>query len=124
MKCECGGDMKHHDKAVRIVREKGGAKHRIYIERVKCEKCGKIRRIFPENILPHKQYDKEIVDGVKEGLIDSDTLGFEDYPCELTMKHWREEFAIVHFIYVIFLIRSSTCIAISLTFQGGPFVTI
>lgn len=21
MKCECGGDMKHHDKAVRIVRE-------------------------------------------------------------------------------------------------------
>ena len=51
MKCECGGDMKHHDKAVRIVREKGGAKHRIYIERVKCEKCGKIRRIFPENIL-------------------------------------------------------------------------
>ena len=38
MKCECGGDMKHHDKAVRIVREKGGAKHRIYIERVKCEK--------------------------------------------------------------------------------------
>ena len=37
--------------------------------------------------------DKEIVDGVKEGLIDSDTLGFEDYPCELTMKHWREEFA-------------------------------
>ena len=55
MKCECGGDMKHHDKAVRIVREKGGAKHRIYIERVKCEKCGKIRRIFPENILPHKQ---------------------------------------------------------------------
>ena len=41
MKCECGGDMKHHDKAVRIVREKGGAKHRIYIERVKCEKCGK-----------------------------------------------------------------------------------
>ena len=42
MKCECGGDMKHHDKAVRIVREKGGAKHRIYIERVKCEKFGKI----------------------------------------------------------------------------------
>lgn len=26
MKCECGGDMKHHDKAVRIVREKGGAR--------------------------------------------------------------------------------------------------
>lgn len=22
MKCECGGDMKHHDKTVRIVREK------------------------------------------------------------------------------------------------------
>ena len=26
MKCECGGDMKHHDKAVRIIKEKGGVK--------------------------------------------------------------------------------------------------
>ena len=102
MKCECGGEMKHHDKAVRIIREKGGVKHRVYIERVKCEKCGKIRRNFPENILPHKQYDKEIIDGVKEGLIDSDTLGFENYPCELTMKHWREEFVMEfcpHFLH-------------------------
>ena len=34
MKCECGGDMKHHDKAVRIVREKGGAKRRIFLHLV------------------------------------------------------------------------------------------
>ena len=42
---------------------------------------------------PYKQYDSEIIDGVIEGLIDSDTLGFEDYPCEMTMKRWREEIA-------------------------------
>lgn len=98
MQCECGGEMRHYDKAVRIIRGKGGAKHRVYIERVKCRMCGKIRRNFPDYILPNKQYEKEIVDGVIEGFIDSDTLGYEDYPCELTMKHWREE-AVPHILH-------------------------
>lgn len=48
-----------------------------------------IHRFLPECVHPYKQYDAEIIDGVIEGLIDSDTLGFEDYPCEMTMKRWR-----------------------------------
>lgn len=40
---------------------------------------------------PYKQYEAEIIDGVREGLIDSSTLGFEDYPSEMTMKRWRKE---------------------------------
>ena len=27
--------------------------------------------------------------GVLEGLITCETLGFEDYPCEMTMIRWR-----------------------------------
>lgn len=50
--------------------------------------CNSIHREIPPEILPFKQYEKEIVEGVIEGLITSDTLGFEDYPCEMTMKRW------------------------------------
>ena len=33
----------------------------------------------------------KIIDGVIEGLITCDTVGFEDYPCELTMIRWKTQ---------------------------------
>lgn len=36
-----------------------------------------------------KQYEADIIIGVLEGLITCGTLGFEDYPCEMTMIRWR-----------------------------------
>ena len=49
---------------------------------------------FIENfIFPYKQYESEIIRGVLEGLITCETLGFEDYPCEMTMLRWLIEFS-------------------------------
>lgn len=39
-------------------------------------------------MLPYKQYEAEVIIGVLEGLITCETLGFEDYPCEMTMSRW------------------------------------
>ena len=44
--------------------------------------------MLPDYILPYKQYDAEIIKGVLEGLITTDTLGYEDYPCDKTMERW------------------------------------
>lgn len=89
--CEkCGNDLKHYDRVTRIVKGKNGTKTYIHVERYKCSKCHTIHRVLPECVHPYKQYDAEIIDGVIEGLIDSDTLGFENYPCEMTMKRWRK----------------------------------
>lgn len=53
--------------------------------------CGCIHRNLPDYIYPYKQYEAEIIDGVVEGFITCDTIGFEDYPCEMTMFRWRSE---------------------------------
>ena len=67
--CEtCGAPLKYYDTVSRIVRTKGHI-----------------------TIYPYKQYEAEIIDGVVEGFITCDTIGFEDYPCELTMFRWRSE---------------------------------
>lgn len=76
---------------MRRIKTKGGVTKSIKVQRVKCSKCSKIRRILPKNILPYKHYEREIVEGVIEGLITSDTLGYEDYPCEMTMSRWRSK---------------------------------
>lgn len=85
---KCGGDLRHYDTVKRIVRTKGGLKKRVKIRRVCCSKCGAIHRQLPEYLLPFKQYEAEVIFGVLEGFITPDTLGFEDYPCEMTMSRW------------------------------------
>ena len=84
----CGGKLKYFDKVPRIVRTKYRHTEWNEIRRLKCSKCGALHRELPDNIYIYKQYEADIIDGVIEGLITSDTLGFEDYPCELTMTNW------------------------------------
>lgn len=88
---DCGGDLKHYDKIRRIVRTKGREKHWVYIQRLRCIRCRKIHRDLPEFIFPYKQYDGRIIQAVVDGVITPETLGYEDYPCEMTMKRWTRK---------------------------------
>ena len=85
---DCGGRLRYYDHVQRIVRTKGRKTKQVKIRRLQCGKCGRIHRELPEYIFPHKQYEAEIILGVLEGFITSDTIGFEDYPCEATMLRW------------------------------------
>ena len=85
----CHSKLLYFDRTKRIVRTKGRNSVWIYVNRMKCSKCGSIHRSLPNYILPYKQYEAELIKGVIEGLITSDTLGYEDYPCEGIMNLWR-----------------------------------
>ena len=85
----CHAKLIFFDRAKRIVRTKGRKTYWVRIDRMKCTKCGTIHRALPDYILPYKEYEAELIRGVIEGLITSDTLGYEDYPCEATMNFWR-----------------------------------
>ena len=85
---ECGGGLKKYDVVKRIVRTKNRETYFVKIRRLKCLDCQRIHRELPEFIFPFKQYEAEIIRGVLDGCITPDTYGYEDYPCELTMKNW------------------------------------
>ena len=72
----CGGRLKYYDSVPRLVRTKGRQTSRV-----------PMRRLF----FPYKQYEAEVIFGVLEGLITCETLGFEDYPCEMTMLRWLSQ---------------------------------
>ncbi len=84
----CGGYLEYYDKVPRIVRSKRRETAWILIRRLRCESCRHVHREIPDMIFPYKQYEAELIRGVLEGLITSQTLGYEDYPCELTMLRW------------------------------------
>lgn len=85
---KCKGELKHYDTVKRIVRTKGRRTKYVYIRRAKCIICSSVHREIPNFIFPYKQYESELIIGVLEGYITPDTLGYEDYPCEMTMKRW------------------------------------
>lgn len=63
----------------------------IKVQRYRCCNCNMTIRELPSGVVPFKQYSKDIIDGVKDGSITSDILEFEDYPCEMTMKRWKND---------------------------------
>lgn len=86
---KCGGQLKYYDSVKRIVRTKYGRKKKVIVPRLRCNKCHSIHRELPDFIFPYKQYEADIIIGVIEGHITYQTIGFEDYPCEMTMFRWR-----------------------------------
>lgn len=89
---DCGGELKHYDSVKRTVLTKGRKAYCIRLKRYYCVKCGRVHRVIPRKILPYKHYEAEVVNGVLEGFITPDTLGFEDFPCETTMLRWIRQF--------------------------------
>lgn len=87
---KCGGKLRYYDTVKRIVRTKRRETKWVSIRRLRCENCGSYHRELPDFIFPYKQYESELIQGVLEGLITSDTLGYEDYPCEKTMSIWLQ----------------------------------
>lgn len=86
----CGGELRYYDKVKRILRMKGGHKTFLYVRRFRCTKCSKVHRELPEFIFEYKHYDSEIINGVIDGYITSNTYGYEDYPSEMTMRRWTQ----------------------------------
>ena len=90
--CEtCGVPSKYYDTVSRIVRTKGRMTTRVPVQRFKCPRCGSIHRNLPDYIFPYKQYEADIIIGVIENIITCDTIGFENYPCEMTMLRWKAQ---------------------------------
>lgn len=88
---KCGGELKYYDSVKRIVRTKARRTWKITMRRLRCKKCRSLHRELPELVFPYKQYEAEVIIGVLEDLITCETLGFEDYPCEMTMERWKAQ---------------------------------
>lgn len=88
---KCGGELKYYDSVSRLVRTKGRQTTRVLIRRLRCMRCGMLHRELTELLFPYKQYESEVITGVLEGLITCETMGFEDYPCEMTMLRWLSQ---------------------------------
>ncbi len=87
----CSGLLKYYDTVRRIIRIKERKTYWVKIRRLKCNNCGTVHRELPAFIFPYKQYHAKIIFNVLSERITYETLGYEDYPCEMTMNRWRTQ---------------------------------
>lgn len=85
----CGGALHKRDKRRRVHKLEGGKKEWYIINRLKCERCGKLHNELPDCLVPYKHYDAQLIEDVVDGTVSEEDPAAEDYPCEGTMKHWR-----------------------------------
>lgn len=88
---KCKGELRYYDSVKRKVLSKNRSQQKIILHRYKCDRCGRYHREFTEKVCPMKRYELPVIQGVILGTITSGTLGFEDYPCEQTMRSWKSE---------------------------------
>lgn len=88
----CAGRLTYFDTVKRKLWTKHRKKQIVYIPRYRCPACRTVHRVLPENVVPYQRYEAELIRGVLEGLITVETLGYEDYPCEATMRRWLNRF--------------------------------
>ena len=58
------------------------------IRRFRCSGCGRYHNELPDCLVPYKHYEAEAISGVIDGVVTSDDLDSEDYPCVYTMLLW------------------------------------
>lgn len=91
--CErCNGEMKKYDKVKRMYKEKNGCKKYIKVQRYRCVNCAHIYRDLPDMLVPFKHYKKDIIEKVLDEIITPDTIGYEDYPCDMTKERWIKKY--------------------------------
>ncbi len=84
--------MTYRDSLTRSERKAGGELQTYLISRYHCEPCNHTFRVLPDSLAPFKHYNVDIIMKAVDGKITSDDLEYENYPCEKTMRRWKEWF--------------------------------
>lgn len=85
---DCGGPVVYRDYVRRKVRSMYELSECILLPRVKCADCGKLHRVVPGFLLPYKQYEKSVIEGVRDGELNEYSPGLENLP-GITFKRWN-----------------------------------
>ena len=69
----------------------GGETEWYLINRLQCsnDECRRLHNELPNNLIPYKHYDAQLIEDVVEGVVSEADRECEDYPCEQTMNHWK-----------------------------------
>lgn len=58
----CQGSLKQYDRRIRKAIDNNAETKRYSLRRLRCQKCGKIHLELPDNLLPYKRYEAEVIE--------------------------------------------------------------
>ncbi len=88
---KCGGELQPRGFVMRKIKLGNYEIKKVKVRRFSCRTCGAWHRELPNDILPYKQYSKTIIDGFSKGKLSTDILEYENFPCDMTVKRWKNK---------------------------------
>lgn len=88
----CGGTLKYRDSRPRIRKKEGGLKEYLMIRRLRYTECHRHHNELPDCLVPHKDYEAEVISDVIDGVVTSEDVDSEDCLSFLTMLRWLKWF--------------------------------
>lgn len=85
----CGGKLQPRGHVKRKLKLGDGEVMVVRLRRYSCTECGRWHREFPSDILPYKHYPKAIIEKFNDGRLGEDSIGFENYPVDITKLRWK-----------------------------------
>lgn len=70
VRCGCGGEVVKRGSKGRYIINNEGVRNRYILKRVYCPACDRLHMVVPDFIEPYKQYDKNVIDSVRNGTND------------------------------------------------------
>lgn len=67
VRCGCGGEVVKRGSKGRYIINDEGVRNRFILKRVYCPACDRLHMVVPDFIEPYKQYDKHVIEGVRNG---------------------------------------------------------
>lgn len=85
----CGStDLRLRRYVWRKIKDVNGMSRSVKVPQLICNNCNTTMRHLPTNLMPYKQYERDIIEGVINGSITSSLVYGGEYPSEETMKLW------------------------------------
>ncbi len=86
---DCQGELEAKEWRKRVKKTAGGKKKIRLIEIRRCKNCGKSTTLLPDDQLPYKHYEEQLIEKViDDELTEDEQLEIDNYPCEATIARW------------------------------------
>ena len=85
----CSTPLNYRDSRYRVMKDYGGKKAWLIINRLECPSCKHLHNELPDFLSPYKHYKNSVIEDVVDEVVTPQSPEVEDYPCERTMHRWH-----------------------------------
>lgn len=89
----CSGRLIRYGHHLRDLKNSSGSRIRFFLQNTECKRCGSHSLLFPDFIIPYKQFEGQLISDVIDDVITKDDMTADKAPEDRTLQRWKKWYA-------------------------------